>query len=353
MAKKKVRSLWKGPALDGITFSLLNKFLVCRERFRLHVVEGLRIKDSFNHRLEYGQMWHTMEETLAQGKKDSDILQALNAYCRSLTERYSTAQDQIVHWRNVAREQFPIYAAYWSLHPDVKNQTPLAQEQTFKVPYFLPSGRMVTLRGKWDSVDLVGKGRSTGIYLQENKTKGDIKEQQLVEQLSNDLQTMIYLVALREDMLTNPQGKDWGDPSRRLKGVRYNVVRRPLAGGKHSIRQRKNETPEEFYQRLAGIIESHADFFFMRWKVEVSAKDIERFQLQVLNPILEQLCDWWNWIRGGKDPWRKGNQVHWKAPFGVYDPFQEGRGTELDEYLLTGSKVGLETATTLFPELES
>ena len=52
--------LWEGPAgtgpNGGITFSLLSRFLVCRERFRVHAVLGLRPADDFNHRLEFGSM---------------------------------------------------------------------------------------------------------------------------------------------------------------------------------------------------------------------------------------------------------------------------------------------------------
>jgi hypothetical protein len=56
------KPLWSGPDGEGpnggITFSLLSRFLVCRERFRLHALEGWRTQDGFNHRLEYGNMWH-------------------------------------------------------------------------------------------------------------------------------------------------------------------------------------------------------------------------------------------------------------------------------------------------------
>ncbi len=34
--KKRTESHWKGPHIDGISFSALSTFIVCRERFRLH-----------------------------------------------------------------------------------------------------------------------------------------------------------------------------------------------------------------------------------------------------------------------------------------------------------------------------
>ena len=77
------------------------------------------------------------------------------------------------------------------------------------------------MRGKWDSVDYIGKR----VYLQENKTKGDIDEQAIRHNLHFDLQTMLYMTALTEEL--EPQ---------KIAGVRYNVIRRPLSGGKGSIR---------------------------------------------------------------------------------------------------------------------
>jgi len=118
--------------------------------------------------------------------------EGLKAYCQELCRKYQTQQTQIQHWYDVCRTQFPIYIEYWSEHPDVKSRVPLLQEETFRVPYELPSGREVILRGKWDSVDRVGKD----IYLMENKSKGDIDEELLQRQLTCDLQTMLYITAL-------------------------------------------------------------------------------------------------------------------------------------------------------------
>ncbi len=359
-AAQRKEPLWKGPEVDGITQSLLGDFLECRERFRLKVVEGLALPDSFQHRREYGNMWHVCEEYNSQGQAWEG---ALALHCRDLCKRYRTQQEQIQHWYEVCKLQFPIYLKYWAKHPDEKARTPVMQEQTFKVPYQLPSGRTVLLRGKWDAVDLIGKGKTAGVYLQENKTKGEIEEEQLKRQLSFDLQTMFYLVALAEDscVLVQDGRVRWPAiasgslkvPS--IRGVRYNVVRRPLSGGIDSIKQCKGESKEDFYKRLAERIADHPQHYFMRWKVEVSQADIERFKHEFLNPILEQLCDWWAFITNESnlaDPFRSSYQgIHWRTPYGAYSALVEGRTTEFDEYLATGSTVGLVRTDNLFPEL--
>ena len=380
--KSRKESLWKGPLGDGVTQSLLSSYIVCKERFRLKVIEGLGVADTFSHRMEYGNMWHICEEALAA--QSSPVVTegkgwqtALKVYCQALCKKYPPQQSEIEKWYQVCKVQFPLYAKYWSKHRDVKNCTPLLAEKSFRVPYLLPSGRTVTLRGKWDSIDLVGKGRNAKVWLQENKTKGEIKEELIARQLLFDLQTMFYLVALQERLDTETAsnsllGKDYG----RVVGVRYNVIRRPLSGGKGSIKQLKptkgnpqGETSEHYYARLGEIIEEAVEpdgthYFFMRWNVEVTKENLDEFKKQLLNPLLENLCDdyeWWDHCKQtGDDSFNylhremfnvDHSNRHYRFPFGVYNPLIERGASELDEFLATGSELGLERTDNLFPEL--
>jgi hypothetical protein len=258
--------------------------------------------------------------------------------------------------------QFPVYVDYWANHSDVISRTPIFAEATFRVPYKLQSGRTVVLRGKWDSVDMVEDSESKGLWLQENKTKGDIDEVAIARQLKFDLQTMMYLVALYEcdwtvycDVMNNPHVNIFkGRPD--VRGIRYNVVRRPLSGGRGTIRQKKNQTMAQFYQELHGIIQREPEYYFMRNKVQVMEEEVHRFQKECLNPVLESLWDWWEWVSAHpQDPFFSSiavNRVHWRHPFGVYNILNEGGSTELDGYIEDGSEVGLKRAESLFPELD-
>lgn len=358
--------VWKGPEEDGVTQSMLSRFLVCRERFRLLVVEGLRPVPQFNHSREYGQMWHACEEGFA--KPNSDWIPYLEVYAHDLSKQYPLQQEQVQKWYDVCKVQFPIYVDYWAKQKAEK-RTVLLSEQVFDVPYELPTGRVVRLRGKWDDVSLVGSKKSAVIELGENKTKGQIDEQQMMRQLQFDLQTMIYLIALQHFCSDLP-GKwaEWtkkvvGKPTP-LRGVRYNVVRRPLGGGKGSIRLHKAtktkpaETMGHYYERLGQYIKDEPETYFMRWNVVVTPHDIERFKWEFLNPVLEQLYDWWEWVsgQGMQDPFEQlepdGLGTHWRTPYGFYNVLAEGGSSELDEYLATGSKLGLERTDRLFKELE-
>jgi hypothetical protein len=385
---------------------MLSRFLVCRERFRIHYVLGLQPAKGFNHRVEYGNMWHVCEETYARighGKDYSAdwelfVSADLKEYCTTLCRRYPLNQDEIMKWWRVCQEQYPVYVAYWNKHPDVRQRTPLLQEYVFDVPYLLPSGRTVRLRGKFDSVDFIGSLKTGGVYLQENKTKGDVDEFQLQRQLTFDLQSMLYLTALHEcqqspvdntpktrmstvkNSRATPSGRIDPDGSSRsgsnhsgvrtpmpIKGIRYNVIRRPLSGGKGTIKQKaptknnpQGETSEQYYNRLAEYFRLEPETYFMRWRVEVTASEVTRFRRECLDPVLEQLCDWWEVMkelkRQGADTFASTHHplaraIHWRHPFGVYNVLDEGGSSDLDEYLNTGSTVGLQRVDKLYPEL--
>jgi hypothetical protein len=213
---------------------------------------------------------------------------------------------------------------------------------------------------------------SDGLYLFETKTKGDIDELAIQRQMSFDLQTMLYLVAAQEAITTNAPcicddkgrllpGFDVNAP---IVGVRFNVVRRPLSGGKGTIVRHKptkanprGETREEYYARLAEYFKEDPGHFFMRWNVIVPHQDVERFRHQFLDPALEQMCLWYDHVatcyRVSADPFRHPHGLHWRSPYVSSNPLLEGGSTEYDSYLDRGSEVGLRRVETLFPELES
>lgn len=359
--------LWKGPEEDGITFSLLSRFLVCRERFRITMMEGLAPADGFNHKLEFGSMWHECEQTLAESAKTaklslpSGFFGRLDAYRDKLFKRYPMSRVDIYRWAETVRVMFPVYVDFWKKHPDVVSRKSIESEKAFSVPYSLGSGRVVRLRGKRDALDLIGGPRGL-VFVQENKTKSRIEENSIRRQLTFDLQTMMYILGATWENEHDENGK--GLPARLEKvhrygaeigGVRYNVVKRP----EHRVGAK--ETVDEFVQRLKGIVEKEPDKFFMRWQCKVSRNDLTRFRNECFDPILENLWDWWEVQNLGdvaafSEKAKRFNAgfvtpSSWRHPFGVWNILDEGGYSDLDEYLMTGSKVGLRRVDNLFPEL--
>lgn len=355
--KKVVKPYWAGPQDDGktggITQSLLSSFLVCRERFRVKNILGLAPVEEFKPAMDYGNMWHECEEAFAA---QEDWRQQLIDCTRKMAAKFPLQKEMIEKWYHVCRTQFPIYIDYWKGDKSYANRTPYLAETCFCVPYTLPSGRIIYLRGKWDSVDSMFKKKKESYWLQENKTKGTIIEDKLTTQLDFDIQIMIYLIALRCHLRQKKEKIP-------LAGVRYNVIRRPLAGGKHSIRQLKptkknpsGESKTEYYSRLGGLIAEEPEHYFMRWDVRVSGKELQDFENRFLIPLLEQLCDWYDHVTSGIDIWGPsyggGGFIHWQHPYNVYNVLNEGGSTDLDEYLQNGSTIGLQKRECMFPELE-
>ncbi len=199
-----------------------------------------------------------------------------------------------------------------------------------------------------------------------------------------------------------------------LQGIRFNVIRRPLAGGKGSIKQSEGtkgskcpkckgvspmqfiqeegyrgsgqfsngpcpkckgagrigakpaESDEAFYNRIAQYIKDAPKEYFFRWEVKVSQKDLDIFQRQCLIPVLENLCDdyeWWSscfkvknhelWNNDArKDYFPDHLHHHYRYPYGIYNPLNDGGYTDLDEYLANGSTAALQQCKNLFPELK-
>ena len=137
-----MKSLWKGPQIDGITQSLLSLYIVDRERFRLRVVEGLRDEDEFNHKTEYGSLWHEAEQSLSAKK---DWKATSREYARKLTVRYPSKAAEITKWYNIFQMQFPLYVSHWKLCPDVNSRKPIYQEEVSRIVGFV------------HAIDLVGR----------------------------------------------------------------------------------------------------------------------------------------------------------------------------------------------------
>lgn len=363
------QSLWKGPYEEGITFSNLSKWLCCRERARLYLVEGLVDKNEFVHAIEYGSMFHECEEQYREQGKISlpEIRERLVQYSLKLKNKWPEAEKEIDHWTRVCLVQFPLYIKHHE--EEDKNRHYIYQEEAFCIPFELPSGREIKLKGKIDGAFLPTIN-SKSVYLQENKTKGYIDTDSITRQLHGDLQTMVYANALYTLLKQE-------DSDLQLDGLLYNVIRRPLSKGPHNIVQRKGrgkaktgaETYDQFMQRLGKVIEDNANDFFIRWSVGLTLQDIDTFNQRSLYPILEQLCDWWDSIKDDPfNPWYHRarvsngigtpviksvpNTLHYQNPFGVFDPVALGMKGDYFDYLTGGSKRALFKIDTLSPELE-
>lgn len=335
--------LWKGPEVDGVTSSLLTKFLTCRERFRQLVVYGRKSAEvGFNHRLEYGNLWHLAEETHAT---NGDWEEALDKQCALYFSQYPLERADAYKWTQICKMQYKVYLDHRAKFVP-KNHKLLEAEQPFDFVYTLPSGDKVLLRGKRDALFT---DQYKALWLQENKTKGDVDQLAIQRDLQFDLQTMLYCTVA--SMQYPKQAKNGIN-------VMYNVVKRPLSGGVGTIRQRKpsksnpaGETDQEYLNRLREVLEELADEHFLRFDVTITPNDLRKFITILLDPILQSLCDWWKWVVADPEhPYRKGNTLHWRTPYlvnSVFEGYYDGLSMYLDKQIQTNTQ----QVKNLYPEL--
>jgi hypothetical protein len=334
-AKAKRESLWD-LYRDGLSQSLISKFLNDRERYRIYAVEGLRERGSRDH-LEFGTIYHRLIEISASGIGDNQATLAshINDWCK---KRFKTATPDefanIYRLANIALVSFIEYKKWEKALGKKYNY--FSQEEQFKNMYKLPSGRIIPLRGRFD--EIIQWDKKT-LWVQENKTKSRIDEMAIETQLPWNLQTMFYAVNLQ---LKHPQYK--------CGGIVYNVIRTP------GERQKVKEPDTEFFARIQENIAKDQAHYFKRWEYGLSQDHLKAWEQQTLIPVLEHIANWWDSIKSNPfNPWVDAdgnvNPWHFIRPFGVYDSMANGNGDYFD-LICRGITVNLDRATTVFPELE-
>lgn len=306
----------------GLSQSLMNKFVLCRERFRLRVVEGLTVKDSSKEAMEFGTIYHKALELNAQGKTTSQIFAHLQKKARS--KHYDLKLCKL------AALMVPYYLKFWK--NQLKGAKYIETEEVFEIPYQV-MGKTIILRGRRDQCYI----KEGLLWLQENKTKSTINEDQIQQTLGYMLQPMLYLLSIRHD-----------NPKIPLGGILYNVIRKPqLKQGKLS--------DQKYLERVAGDIEKRPEHYFKMFEVQIDDAHLKMWEQRYLYPLLCQIVIWWESIKQNPfDPWigvdGQPNPHHYLRPFGIYDPMSHGLGDYFNR-VVNGIDVGLEPNCDVFPEL--
>lgn len=368
VAPPKETTFWKGPLVQGVTQSKLGSYITCPERFRISSVLGFDKPEEFNKNMDYGHMWHTCEEYYYGNK--GDWKEALKVEATKYINNYPHQQDEIYKWYRVCLIQFPTYLEYWKKHSHEKTRKNIFTEKEFRVEYYPAGykGKPFILRGKWDGLDVIAHQGLKGIFFQENKTKSEIDDLAITRNLKFDIQTMFYLVALYVGRANLEELKAYRKLP--IAGVRYNVIRRPLSGGKGSIvrhkatKNKREESLEEYYARLEEVIKENDSSFFARYTVLVQPWEIKLFQEEFLDPVLLNIKDdyeWWDFCLSNdedvynyqlrEEQFKDHKKRHFRLPYGVWNPIAEGYRASVDDYLDNKSLVGLVKRSRVFPEL--
>jgi hypothetical protein len=282
--KPKIHKFWELDR-DGVTQSLLAKWLQCPERARLAYIEGFSSIYLSKH-LEFGSLVHEVLDRIYTSwllGKQADSPIDLQVYVKngltiqkskdqerinSLGIQSQDAVDMLEENYAIAEPTLSEYFAHWQ--SDWGRFEWVGLEEKFNMPFETPfSDKPIYLRGKFDGIMRLG-GK---LWLFETKTKSRIEEEDIVDKLGFDLQVCMYLYALE---------KIYGE---RPKGVIYNIMRRS------SVRRDKDMSLIAYSNKIREDIKKRREFYFMRYECSMTDDDREKW-LKNFNGMMQAFIAW-------------------------------------------------------------
>lgn len=285
---------------SGISQGFIHYFLACREQTRLVYKElwSSHYEPLFR---EFGSCFHWLLAQVYSGRKGSGNPRTAN---HLIAEYHVLWKKQNPNPTNARKNQqdlvyglcekvLPAYLKRWDGDfggkykmgcSVVKPVEWLATEEVWKLNYCVDDQLKVLIRGKYDAVFA---DKKKNLWLFETKCLSVISEEDIMELLPTDIQCMLYLLAIKLQFKKKPAG------------VLYNIVRRP------GLRQGKDETLAQLLGRVEKDITTpkRQDHYFKRIEMAIDWPEVEAWQKNFLDPILQEIRDW-----------DMGKAGHWQNP---------------------------------------
>ncbi len=328
-AEPPMRMIWS-PYTHGLSVSSLQLWLVDRVGCELRLLRNRRAIEPWRKETSFGNLFQSCYEGWVKNGEQGLLKRQAEEVDKQIAIN-PESKDDIAQWAWLAQEMFRkgFLKKYSSEFRSVKRS-----EEHFKSDFTLPSGRVIRLHGYVDgeydsmlkSTPLVGG--SSGLC--ENKCRSDWDSDKLIEELPWDLQTNIYTLLYHAKHGKLP-GTIW-----------YQHVRRPGGFGFRGPRQKTGESIKDYHKRIVEHMQENLldDYYFYRFWLRPTMTGLERFCWGCLYPMLESFLDWYEFlVHPDRD--NQVNRHHWFHPYGVYNPFENGRPETFRNYRLTGSTAGL------------
>jgi hypothetical protein len=283
------------PDRDGVTFSLLTKWKDCRERAKLHLQGWTSARISLS--MLYGQIIHAVLEriygdiqlkrlrVLPTQKYVDKHLKVIGKEWRAENPKASTETLQDLELAlMLVYVVVPIYFTFWN--KDLTTIKWQALEHEFKLP--IPDLKTF-VRGKMDGRYRSSLANNKKSYLFETKSKsrlGEMGESNLTDILPFELQVNTYFGAM------------WADEGQPPGGLCYNIIRRP------NLQRRKAETFQMFQRRIEVDVRARPEYYFIRLRMDVDARDLKRQGLEQHAMIEDFLA----WYHGKTGHYKNSNQ---------------------------------------------
>ena len=283
---------------DGVTQSLLGNWGRCTRAARFSL-DGWK-PNELKQTLAYGSFWHKLLEELyikvklGVGREElieTHFEEVAKEWVKSRKTWTSTMELSSVHFLIAkARALWPGYCNHWESDFDPNKWFSL--EAKFDVMW-----EGFRLRGMIDGVMVIEvkvRGKTTtDIWLLETKTKGQI-DSALDDLLSFDFQNGFYITAAEVLLLELLKGMD-------IKGVLYNIVRRPAHKLLTDKKTGKKETLPQYTARVAEDVAERPNHFFMRSEIIYTKAERKLFKQE----LLWKLQEFKMWLDGDLHTYRQ------------------------------------------------
>lgn len=323
-----VKTIWN-PAEKGLSVSALSLFWINPVAFELKYFQGLEPVIPWNKDMGYGSLIGAGIEGWIKTRTGEGMADYIDRQYKKEIARHDE-WDEIGWWTELAYSQTRLFISIYK--NDFDNYDITRAEERIKATIELPSGRSITLAGYLD-----GSG-DDNIF--EHKCRSDWNTEKIASEIDMDLQFNFYLLLFYSKTGKLPEIL-WYQHSRRPSGFAY-----------RGPKKRDTETKESFQKRLVKYIEENSEDHFYQFIARPRMERFERFLNVCLYPKLEQFLDWYQYMIGGEEyrisfqqendilP-NRYNSLHMMTPYGLFNPYIEGRDESFRNYAMTGSTLGL------------
>lgn len=268
--------MWKGPEIDGITQSLLGRFLECPYSFYLYAILGLEDQEAQEQsklNLVWGDVFHKGLELYIPQKNYEVAREGMIDY---LYEQYPGSPESFQYSTALMLKLYRTkpFEGDWVTEEVIDD-------------YITIDGKRIRIRGKRDAI--TRNHPEYGSVLGEHKAKGFIDPAKLREEIEVDTQCNVY-------MLLEPEC-EW---------VFYDLIKIPEVQ-KYAPKRAHHETPEEYTRRIfvgdnVGSYGGHYPIYQNRgaWVHQgiyhISKEAQEEFLDLTLKPVILRMCEWFDYV---------------------------------------------------------
>lgn len=249
---------------ETISQSEITEWMRCQYKWYLNYILKYTTKER-QRALEVGDVYHEGQDLVGQGKEWEEIVEAVKAKFAQHLANYQLSRTQAIMDEYDADFQIVVgmLAGYVEHYKDVDNWEIIDNEVEFSVPIEIGDS-VVHAVGKKDKKVLDNKDGIVKVI--EHKTSSSPHFS--VKNLPLNIQLLMYFWA---------EWKEHG--ANRAKIITYDAAVKP------KIRQKKNETRKEYFERVKALYIEDPKKYFVREELKFPIKRLQKFDERLIKYI--------------------------------------------------------------------